>query len=361
MSAVEILRLPEHAHEQTPIGRRFRAVSDLVDRCVEAQFGPGSAHLSHTLALRMRRGSDAEAVVTLVALERAVPSGAADIFLPQHESTSTADTMIFVDPDLPDPRRASLFESLVEASISHARSLGRTTFLGGGVAAAEAEITAATGFGGVHPDDPESAAWIRRGAVLSQVYRSSQVALDGLSDLGERLRRASKRSEGYRAVTWVGQTPAERREDMLRLHERMSTDAPTGDLDLEPESWTDARLTEFEQHKTGGERLLLSAAVEHIASGRFVGYTQMLIGTDPVARQHNLIVLREHRGHGLGMLLKLAGLALLKDAAPHAERVSTMNAEENRHMIRVNEAVGFSPVAWTAVWQVKAPGTTMES
>ena len=361
MIEISALELPESADEQSTTGEVFRAVSSLVDRCSEAVYGAGSTTLNHALALRLRRGTSAEAVDTLVAFAGDAPVGVADIFLPQTESTATADTMLFVEPELPLERRAEIFERLVAACIAHADEIGRTTVLGGGLGGATGAVMAQTGFGGVDRDDPESAAWLRRGATLSQVYRFSRLQLDRLHDLDARLAAAAASADGYRALTWTGETPADRRADMRHLHERMSTDSPVGDLELEEQSWSDARLTEFEQHKMGGERQLLTAAVEHVASGRLVGYTQMMIGADAVARQHNLIVLREHRGHGLGMLMKLAGIELLQRAAPHAARITTINAEENRHMLRVNEAVGFMPVAWTAVWQLKSADTTMDS
>lgn len=349
----EVLELPAEADEQTALGDRFRSCAELVERCKESLYGEDSPTLSPELALVARRGTSAEAAVTLVETDGETIVGVADIFLPQTESVTTADTMLFVDPDLPEPRRAEIFESLVAGSIEYARDLGRTTVLGGGVAAATGEIKAETGFGGVAPDDPESAAWLRRGASLSQVYRVSRFSLAAIPDLDERLRQAEAAAPDYRTLTWVGETPHPYRSDMRHLHERMSTDAPTGDLELEEQSWSDARLTEFERHKIGTGRTLLSSAVQHVPSGALVGYSQMLISDDPLARQHNLIVLREHRGHGLGNVLKLAGLKLLRDQVPHATGVSTMNAEENQHMIRVNERAGFEPVTHLAVFQLK--------
>lgn len=59
--------------------------------------------------------------------------------------------------------------------------------------------------------------------------------------------------------------------------------------------------------------------------------------------QSDTIVLPEHRGHRLGMLTKAANLIQVREAAPDAEAILTWNAEENRHMLDVNEALGFYP------------------
>ena len=346
------LELPTSATDETGVGDRFRQAAQLVERCNAAINGQFSPKLDYEQALIVRRGTSAESVTTFVAGDDRL-EGVADIFLPMSESTDTTDTMLFVDPSLTVDRRRAVFDSLAKECIRYSRQIGRSTVLGGGVAAASGPIAATTGYGAVWPEDPESAAWLKRGATLSQVYRSSQLTLSKLEDLHERLRRAARRAPEYRAITWTGETPAKWRNDMCRLHEVMSTDSPLGDLEFEPEQWSDARLTEFERHKIGNGRLLLTAAIEHPASGTLVGYTQMLIGQDPLARQHNLIVMREHRGHGLGLLLKLTGIDLLQRAAPHARAISTMNAEENRHMLRVNEETGFEAVTYLAVFKLR--------
>jgi hypothetical protein len=72
--------------------------------------------------------------------------------------------------------------------------------------------------------------------------------------------------------------------------------------------------------------------------------------------QHNTIVLKEHRGHRLGMLLKVANIRRLQSMAPGHPSIITFNAEENRHMLDVNEAVGFEPMGYEGAWgKVLAP------
>jgi hypothetical protein len=68
-------------------------------------------------------------------------------------------------------------------------------------------------------------------------------------------------------------------------------------------------------------------------------------------QQYPTLVLREHRGHRLGMLVKLANLVQVARVAPHHPSVLTYNAEENRPMLDVNEALGFTPIAHEGAWR----------
>ncbi|MBD4636278.1 GNAT family N-acetyltransferase, partial [Xanthomonas citri pv. citri] len=71
--------------------------------------------------------------------------------------------------------------------------------------------------------------------------------------------------------------------------------------------------------------------------------------------QWDTIVLPEHRGHRLGMRVKAANLIAVRDALPGARAIITGNAEENRHMLDVNEALGFRPVLAEASMEAPAP------
>jgi hypothetical protein len=67
--------------------------------------------------------------------------------------------------------------------------------------------------------------------------------------------------------------------------------------------------------------------------------------------QWDTLVLREHRGHRLGLLVKAANLQALITELPEVRRVFTWNATENEPMLRVNRALGFAPIGHTTEWQ----------
>lgn len=350
---IQTLELPNTAAEDSERGALFREAVQLVDASNASVFGEGNQTVTPESFFTALRGTSAERTVTLVCFLGGELVATANLHMPMNESTDLIDTVLFTHPNVEGQQRAQVFEELVDACVQFANDNGRVRLFGGGAGVQEGEVTATTGFGAALPDDPESAAWLRRGASLSQVYRYSRYDLTNPEDLRTRLTKAKTRAPEYRVVTWEGETPSSYRRDMRTLHERMSTDSPMGDLAFEPELWSDERLTEFERFKMGSNRRMFAASVQHRGSGELVGYTQLVIADDPAARQHNLIVMREHRGHGLGELLKLAGIDQLQREVQHADRITTLNAEENRHMIKVNELAGFRPVTWIAVWQLK--------
>lgn len=142
-------------------------------------------------------------------------------------------------------------------------------------------------------------------------------------------------------------------DDRAALQQRMSTDAPVGDLDFEEEAWDVERLRgEREATRQSGRRAVESVA-RHVESGRLVGFTQLQVPTAaPVlAYQQDTLVLREHRGHGLGEALKAANLRALRAEFPQTRTVRTWNAQENGPMIAVNEALGYRTTAIQREWQ----------
>ena len=54
------------------------------------------------------------------------------------------------------------------------------------------------------------------------------------------------------------------------------------------------------------------------------------------------VVVRNHRGHRLGLLLKIAMMELLATTEPQLEQIMTWNGQSNDQMIAVNEAMGYT-------------------
>lgn len=211
-----------------------------------------------------------------------------------------------------------------------------------------------TGFGSVPAGNREVRFLLDRGWRLEQVERGSRIGLPiDAADLERRRAEAAAAASGYRVHTWTGPTPPEWLEDQALLHTRMSTDAPSAGLEEPEDVWSVERLVEYDTRMAGSPRITLTAAAEHIESGHLVAFSQLAVPKElerPV-NQEDTLVLREHRGHRLGMLLKVANLAYLHEVAPGHPGVLTWNAEENRPMLDVNEAVGFVPIGYEGAWR----------
>ena len=67
--------------------------------------------------------------------------------------------------------------------------------------------------------------------------------------------------------------------------------------------------------------------------------------TPTVGHQLDTSVVRAHRGHRLGLLLKADMVRWLTEAEPQLETVDTFNAESNDHMVAVNERLGYRVMA----------------
>lgn len=214
-------------------------------------------------------------------------------------------------------------------------------------------LEAPTGFGSI-PADRAARFAQRNGYVLEQIERISVLHLDGAADrIDALLADARAASAGYRVVQWMLPTPAEHVADYAWMKSRMATDAPAAGLEFDEEVWDADRVAQHDRTYTDGGRTVQVTAAQHVASGRLVAFNELVVGVDRegVTSQEDTLVLSEHRGHRLGMLVKCAALHAWRDVAPNSPRVITYNAEENRPMLDINEAIGFVPRAYEGAWK----------
>ena len=214
-------------------------------------------------------------------------------------------------------------------------------------------ITPPTGFGSI-PLDHAARFYRRHGYTLEQIERCSAYDLAAPREhLTELISTAQTAATGYRVVQWMLPTPPERLDGYAWMKSRMSTDVPAAALTVDEERWDAARVRRHDAlWVDGGHRVLVTAA-EHIRTGELCAFNELVRADTPgaVTFQEDTLVLETHRGHRLGLLVKCAGLLRWRDIAADSPRVITYNAEENRPMLDINEAIGFAPIMYDGAWK----------
>jgi GNAT superfamily N-acetyltransferase len=259
---------------------------------------------------------------------------------------------------LPEYRRKGIGTTLLAAMTRRARDEGKATFqIPSFSLAAEsgATLSPPSGFGAIPATDAAATFATRNGYTLEQVMRTSKLDLPvdaALLDEQDAAARAAAGNE-YSTEHWAGVTPAEFREDLALLRTRMSTDTPTGGLAMTEDVWDAKRIEEYDAEMIESGQTVHLVAVRHDPTGRLVAFNEVSIlpAGRTSAYQLDTLVLREHRGHRLGMLAKVEGIRRVQAAAPHILDITTMNAEENEHMLRVNIELGFKPHSYLAWWR----------
>jgi GNAT superfamily N-acetyltransferase len=153
---------------------------------------------------------------------------------------------------------------------------------------------------------------------------------------------AERAAAGYSLVMWTGPVPDRYCGPVAGVINAFA-DAPRGE-GVEPEEWDADRVRQRTGKvlRSGALRGYTVAAV-HDASGEMTALTEIAIDpeTPDWGYQGLTAVIRSHRGHRLGLLVKVAMLEWLAAAEPQLAQVTTGNADTNQHMIAVNETLGY--------------------
>jgi GNAT superfamily N-acetyltransferase len=164
---------------------------------------------------------------------------------------------------------------------------------------------------------------------------------------------AESRAGGYELVRIAGPTSAEMLPDVASMVAAIN-DAPFDDLDIEDEVFTPERVRRFERAQVAARMRTYRVIARERETGTLGGHTMVAVDAEHpgYASQYDTSVLRSHRGHRLGRLLKIDMLQWLADAEPQLRMLDTWNAASNDHMIEVNEVLGYQVVATGIEWQL---------
>ena len=271
--------------------------------------------------------------------------GIASMLLFRRENRDLAQVEVRV---LPAHRRHGTGTAIVEVAADVARQTGRTVLAG------MDEVWE-------RPDFVDAGGPFARRLGFTPVQRNVRRRLDlPLDPARAAALRADPRASpaGYSLLTFADRWPDEYLEDRCLLGYRMSTDVPTGEQELEAEEWDAARVRDMEAMLAAQHRAKVTTAARHNATGRLIAFTEVAIplGAPESVWQHDTLVLREHRGHGLGFAVKVANLWAVMERHPAVRVINTWNAADNEHMIAVNDAMGFEVVAHSTFWRKNLAG-----
>lgn len=169
---------------------------------------------------------------------------------------------------------------------------------------------------------------------------------------------AAGHHRGYEIREFSGPVPTDLLESYGRLVGSLVVEMPTGDFDLEPQLYDEARIRAEEKVLAEAGRLRFTTLAV-APDGTAAAYSDLLVpGHDPGrAYIGGTLVAPGHRGHRLGLATKVHNLRLLQRECPGVQRVVTFNAEDNQHMVAVNDRLGYRPVERLAQFQRRlSPG-----
>jgi GNAT superfamily N-acetyltransferase len=241
--------------------------------------------------------------------------------LPDMENQDRAGLALAVRPSR---RRAGLGTELLRDAAREAAAAGRTVLDGLVLRVSGGEAFAVS-------------AGARLG--LENIRRQQDVRALPAGLLDALRATAEESAVGYSLVSWTGTVPDGRLGQVASVVNAMN-DAPH-DEGMEPQIWDAARVRDRWNGRFGHREYTVAAV--HDATGDMAAIVH--VNVHPQTPEWGSVgitaVARQHRGHRLGLLVKVAITEQLIAAEPDLRRISTMNAASNRHMIAINEMLGY--------------------
>jgi GNAT superfamily N-acetyltransferase len=271
-----------------------------------------------------RLGMDGEPPVIFVAEDGGRILAQADVRMSERDNLHLAWTKLVVHPDV---RRRGVGSELLEHVTADVKARGRTSMGSDGWDADNAR-----GFAAGHRFEVKGVDVCRR-----RVIRDVDPV--GLKEL---LADATEAAASYDLVRVPTRTPADLIDEVVVMVGALN-DRPVDDVDIEDEVFSRERVWGYEDVQRQRNHRLYRLIARHRETGELAGNTVVIVKGEFPERgyQHETSVVRAHRGHRLGALLKASMLEWLAEAEPQLRTIETWNAESNEHMVAVNDALGY--------------------
>jgi len=253
------------------------------------------------------------------------PVGSIRLNAPKQDNLHLVSVGMMVHPD---HRRQGHGTAMAAELLRRAREMGRYTV-----------------WAGCAHDDAAAAAFLKSQGFEYASHDARRFQYPAELDHGQLDKlyaEAEQKAADYELVRTMAPTDDALLEQLVEVTAAIN-DAPMGDLDFEDEKFDLQRLRDFEYaSKAKGEKFYRVFA-RHKKSGQVGGHTVMMLQPKQPTYgwQYDTAVHRDHRGHRLGMLVKLEMMRWLAEAEPQIERIETWNNADNSYMINANEAIGY--------------------
>jgi GNAT superfamily N-acetyltransferase/RimJ/RimL family protein N-acetyltransferase len=156
---------------------------------------------------------------------------------------------------------------------------------------------------------------------------------------------AAAAASDYELLRVAGTTPADLVDGLVTLHEAIN-DAPMAE-GVEPDVWDADRVRRYDESMARRRQTTYRVLARHRATGEWAGMSLLCVDefAPRVAAQEDTNVVRAHRGHRLGLLMKTEMLRWVTAERPEIVATDTWNSTDNHHMIAVNERLGCRVIA----------------
>jgi GNAT superfamily N-acetyltransferase len=263
------------------------------------------------------------------------PVGCYLLELPELDNTKVGGLVPIVELER---RRSGIGSALLRHAAGRAAQAGRAVLRGDS------------------PAESAGAAFARAGGAtpgLTEVRRLLDVTAVPAGHLRRLRQSAEPAAAGYSLLSWSGLVPEAYLGQVAALYAAMA-DAPLNPSE-EPQYWDAARVAASDRRIAAQGLRQYSVAARCDATGELAALTQLSV--DPEfpdwGHQEMTAVTRPHRGHRLGLLVKVAMLELLGSHERRISRIITGNTDTNEHMVAINSELGYQIMDYWVSWELE--------